>query len=157
MGFIPMPGMKPCRFSKLGHKKVPGPMSGNFPTNFKRRGRTRTCDSGTSDRNSYIPGRRSRKARHFKYIHKKAPKIFEAFLAVRTGLEPATPCVTGMYSNQLNYRTILEVFSCLLLGSLPNCGAKISIYFFSAIALRYFLFIFVTYCTIAPDKRCRRR
>ncbi len=25
--------------------------------------------------------------------------------AVRTGLEPATPCVTGMYSNQLNYRT----------------------------------------------------
>ena len=26
-------------------------------------------------------------------------------LAVRTGLEPATPCVTGMYSNQLNYRT----------------------------------------------------
>ena len=27
--------------------------------------------------------------------------------AVRTGLEPATPCVTGMYSNQLNYRTII--------------------------------------------------
>ena len=26
-------------------------------------------------------------------------------LAVRTGLEPATPCVTGRYSNQLNYRT----------------------------------------------------
>ena len=51
----PMPVLKPCRFSKLGHKKVPGPMSGNFPTNFKRRGRTRTCDSGTSDRNSYIP------------------------------------------------------------------------------------------------------
>jgi hypothetical protein len=25
--------------------------------------------------------------------------------AVRTGLEPATPCVTGRYSNQLNYRT----------------------------------------------------
>ena len=30
--------------------------------------------------------------------------IYKAF-AVRTGLEPATPCVTGMYSNQLNYRT----------------------------------------------------
>ena len=29
------------------------------------------------------------------------------FLAVRTGLEPATPGVTGRYSNQLNYRTIL--------------------------------------------------
>ena len=27
-------------------------------------------------------------------------------LAVRTGLEPATPCVTGRYSNQLNYRTV---------------------------------------------------
>ena len=25
--------------------------------------------------------------------------------AVWTGLEPATPCVTGMYSNQLNYQT----------------------------------------------------
>ena len=28
------------------------------------------------------------------------------FLAVWTGLEPATPCVTGMYSNQLNYQTL---------------------------------------------------
>ena len=27
-------------------------------------------------------------------------------LAVRTRLELATPCVTGMYSNQLNYPTI---------------------------------------------------
>lgn len=26
-------------------------------------------------------------------------------LAVWTGLEPATPCVTGTYSNQLNYQT----------------------------------------------------
>ncbi len=26
-------------------------------------------------------------------------------MAVRTGLEPATPGVTGRYSNQLNYRT----------------------------------------------------
>ena len=31
--------------------------------------------------------------------------IFVTFLAVWTGLEPATPCVTGMYSNQLNYQT----------------------------------------------------
>jgi hypothetical protein len=29
----------------------------------------------------------------------------DQMLAVRTGLEPATPCVTGRYSNQLNYRT----------------------------------------------------
>ena len=26
----------------------------------------------------------------------------ERLSAVRTGLEPVTPCVTGMYSNQLN-------------------------------------------------------
>ena len=31
-----------------------------------------------------------------------------SFPAVRTGLEPATPCVTGRYSNQLNYRTFLR-------------------------------------------------
>ena len=30
-------------------------------------------------------------------------------LAVRTGLEPATPGVTGRYSNQLNYRTNYSV------------------------------------------------
>jgi hypothetical protein len=29
------------------------------------------------------------------------------FFAVWTGLEPATPCVTGRYSNQLNYQTKL--------------------------------------------------
>ena len=34
---------------------------------------------------------------------KKAVKT--AFNAVWTGLEPATPCVTGRYSNQLNYQT----------------------------------------------------
>jgi hypothetical protein len=28
------------------------------------------------------------------------------FFAVWTGLEPATPCVTGRYSNQLNYQTV---------------------------------------------------
>ena len=27
--------------------------------------------------------------------------------AVWTGLEPATPAVTGQYSNQLNYHTVL--------------------------------------------------
>lgn len=30
-------------------------------------------------------------------------------LAVRTGLEPATPGVTGLYSNQLNYRTFFHL------------------------------------------------
>ena len=38
------------------------------------------------------------------YKNKKS-EAFASDFAVRTGLEPATPCVTGMYSNQLNYRT----------------------------------------------------
>ena len=33
--------------------------------------------------------------------------------AVRTGLEPATPGVTGRYSNQLNYRTNIQLNSFL--------------------------------------------
>jgi hypothetical protein len=39
--------------------------------------------------------------------NKKSSAFAELFIqvAVRTGLEPATPCVTGRYSNQLNYRT----------------------------------------------------
>ena len=35
------------------------------------------------------------------YINKKREPLKFSF-AVRTGLEPVTPCVTGMYSNQLN-------------------------------------------------------
>ena len=38
--------------------------------------------------------------------HKKRSDNHIQPFAVRTGLEPVTPCVTGMYSNQLNYRTI---------------------------------------------------
>ena len=34
------------------------------------------------------------------------------FIAVRTGLEPATPGVTGRYSNQLNYRTNINQNFC---------------------------------------------
>ena len=42
-----------------------------------------------------------------KWKQKRVPNIYSKlfFLAVWTGLEPATPCVTGMYSNQLNYQT----------------------------------------------------
>ena len=36
-------------------------------------------------------------------------------VAERTGLEPATPGVTGRYSNQLNYRSVV-----LLLASSPD-------------------------------------
>ena len=39
----------------------------------------------------------------------KNPESFDSgsvqLVAERTGLEPATPCVTGRYSNQLNYRS----------------------------------------------------
>ena len=38
-------------------------------------------------------------------------------LAERTGLEPATPDVTGRYSNQLNYRSKLLDLYC---GSLKH-------------------------------------
>ena len=54
------------------------------------------------------------------------------FIAVRTGLEPATPCVTGMYSNQLNYRTI---DSCLF----QSASAKIEHNFEFAKFFRIFL------------------
>ena len=39
--------------------------------------------------------------------NKKAPRgaYLFCYLAERTGLEPATPGVTGRYSNQLNYRS----------------------------------------------------
>ncbi len=36
------------------------------------------------------------------------PILFD--MAERTGLEPATPGVTGRYSNQLNYRSIFYLF-----------------------------------------------
>ena len=51
-----------------------------------------------------------------KYENKKknGPEIFRTVLAVRTGLEPATPGVTGRYSNQLNYRTICSVLCVFL-------------------------------------------
>ena len=48
-------------------------------------------------------------------------KVYAAALplssAVRTGLEPATPGVTGRYSNQLNYRT-----KSIASGSFPPLG-----------------------------------
>lgn len=33
-----------------------------------------------------------------------------SIFAVTTGLEPATSCVTGKHSNQLNYATLLLIF-----------------------------------------------
>ena len=37
-------------------------------------------------------------------------KVPEKSGAVWTGLEPATPCVTGRYSNQLNYHTMVDCY-----------------------------------------------
>ena len=39
--------------------------------------------------------------------NEKRPRrgVFTSLLAERTGLEPATPGVTGRYSNQLNYHS----------------------------------------------------
>ncbi len=46
---------------------------------------------------------------------KKPPKSFDrggiSFLAEWTGLEPATPGVTGRYSNQLNYHSTVVQLS----------------------------------------------
>ena len=42
--------------------------------------------------------------------------------AVWTGLEPATPCVTGRYSNQLNYHTIFESLNSAL--AVLRCKGK---------------------------------
>ena len=56
---------------------------------------------------------------------KRKKKHFCFFFAVRTGLEPATPCVTGMYSNQLNYRTNFY----LKMASFSKPGAKVLLLF----------------------------
>ena len=51
-------------------------------------------------------------------------------IAVRTGLEPATPCVTGMYSNQaeLPHQSII-----VWLPSLSIAVAKVELFLKSAI------------------------
>ena len=41
-------------------------------------------------------------------------------MAERTGLEPATPGVTGRYSNQLNYRSALKL--CDVRPATPHTG-----------------------------------
>jgi hypothetical protein len=43
--------------------------------------------------------------------HGLDPGVSSNLLAERTGLEPATPGVTGRYSNQLNYRSAAVSFS----------------------------------------------
>ena len=87
MGFILMPGMKPCRFSNSGIKKFRDQCPGTFQQISNDAEGHELAIPAQATATLISPGCRSRKARHFKYIHKKAPKIIEAFLAVRTGLE----------------------------------------------------------------------
>ena len=44
--------------------------------------------------------------------NKKARLRGHFYLAEWTGLEPATPGVTGRYSNQLNYHSSLPIMTC---------------------------------------------
>ena len=47
-------------------------------------------------------------------------------MAVWTGLEPATSCVTGRHSNQLNYQTMILVFLIVDFEKFKvNCGSRI--------------------------------
>lgn len=48
---------------------------------------------------------------HDSGIYKEKARCLSELLAVWTGLEPATPCVTGRYSNQLNYHTVCGSFA----------------------------------------------
>ena len=60
---------------------------------------------------------------HFSEHKKKSNNFsFVTLFAVWTGLEPATPCVTGRYSNQLNYHTIAD------------CDAKVLLFFIFTIS-----------------------
>ncbi|CEN53624.1 hypothetical protein CCAND93_50012 [Capnocytophaga canis] len=52
--------------------------------------------------------------------------------AVWTGLEPATPCVTGRYSNQLNYQTSF-------------CECKDTIFFIFSKEKIFFLALFLNF------------
>jgi hypothetical protein len=57
-----------------------------------------------------VPNRTPRRGSPLTRIYnEKAPTsgAFSLMLAERTGLEPATPDVTGRYSNQLNYHSVL--------------------------------------------------
>ena len=64
----------------------------------KKREKTRERGRGTG-RKTATHKKRRRKKSSLSWI------FFYNLLAERTGLEPATPGVTGRYSNQLNYRS----------------------------------------------------
>ena len=57
-------------------------------------------------------------------IKEKSPerRIKTTYMAEWTGLEPATPGVTGRYSNQLNYHSAWLTAAQLSLQVLPKLG-----------------------------------
>ncbi len=48
--------------------------------------------------------KKAAQGRYFRGFQALCCALVEANMAQRTGLEPATPGVTGRYSNRLNYR-----------------------------------------------------
>ncbi len=92
--------------------------SGGVPLRLGSAGVRRLCECAegsrcTVARRVYGGGTPPPRGRYKKRMSKKNHKIFNAHSplspAVWTGLEPATPCVTGRYSNQLNYHTVFKV------------------------------------------------
>ncbi len=67
------------------------------------------------------------------------------FIAVRTGLEPATPCVTGMYSNQAELPHLLYVLQIVLF---LICGCKVT-YFLSI--MQYPLNVFYNFSSFRQN------
>lgn len=60
----------------------------------------------------FLGPRKSQNFEKFKFGGtQKNPTFYCWAFAVWTGLEPATPAVTGQYSNQLNYHTVLVLRS----------------------------------------------
>ena len=59
-------------------------------------------------------------------LRNKSPAL--AIVAERTGLEPATPGVTGRYSNQLNYRSDVTIRASPMIPAPASaggcCGAR---------------------------------
>ena len=89
--------------------------------------------------NSRKPWKHWKTLKNGTFGHKKSLRL-EAYafnFAVWTGLEPATPCVTGMYSNQLNYQTNFlrnlsasaEFRNCVMLYVKSVCKIKTIIHF----------------------------
>lgn len=77
---------------------------------------------------------------------KKNPLIIKGFfslLAVGTGLEPATPCVTGTYSNQLNYPTV----------AVKRCKSNLNFQLHKLFHVIFFFFPFAPYALYSNRRR----